>query len=484
MAIAIPLDRVQQVLAIRIGTALAHSGVGTHAAERLRHYRVGDDLSALCEALRDGLFRDLYAILGPQMRVSMPDGRTRRFRMEEFPLLADELLAVLFESLGTTGMPKDTLMAFAMTSGSLCAMRTLMQFYPLSSAEKRCWSGSFGKTRRRQPLHPPINHCFRKESSSHENQKLLAALLTLLIFLSPTFAAAETVVTSFYPIYLFALNLTQGIDGITIRNLAAPNTGCLHDYQLSTGDMKVLNKADVFLINGAGMESYLTRVMDTFPKLPVVDASAGITLLTEDGMDEYVDDHDHEEEDADDHGHHHAGEANAHIWLDAQNAIQMVDNLADGLISAMPQYEAQIEQNRADYVSRLTALDAELKATLAAVPNKNIVTFHEAFPYFARAYGLTVAAVVNHEPGDALSPAQLAELVRTIRELNNPPLFTEPQYDDMAAQTISRETGAPIYTLDPVVTGPETDVPLTYYEDRMRENMQTLLVALTPAEGE
>ena len=54
----------------------------------------------------------------------------------------------------------------------------------------------------------------------------------------------------------------------------------------------------------------------------------------------------------------------------------------------------------------------------------------------------------------------------------------------MAAQTIARETGAPIYTLDPVVTGPETDVPLTYYEDRMRENMQTLLVALTPAEGE
>ena len=199
-------------------------------------------------------------------------------------------------------------------------------------------------------------------------------------------------------------------------------------------------------------------------------------------MDDH--DHDHEDEDADDHGHHHAGEANAHIWLDAQNAIQMVDNLADGLISAMPQYEAQIEQNRADYVARLTALDAELKETLAAVPNKNIVTFHEAFPYFARAYGLTVAAVVNHEPGDALSPAQLAELVRTIRELNNPPLFTEPQYDDMAAQTISRETGAPIYTLDPVVTGPETDVPLTYYEDRMRENMQTLLVALTPAEGE
>ena len=91
MAIAIPLDRVQQVLAIRIGTALAHSGAGTHAAERLRHYRVGDDLSALCEALRDGLFRDLYAILGPQMRVSMPDGRTRRFRCWRMSCLPSSL---------------------------------------------------------------------------------------------------------------------------------------------------------------------------------------------------------------------------------------------------------------------------------------------------------------------------------------------------------------------------------------------------------
>ena len=475
MAIAIPLDRVQQVLAMRIGTALAHSGVGTHAAERLRHYRVGDDLSALCEALRDGLFRDLYAILGPQMRVSMPDGQTRRFRMEEFPLLADELLAEghadgVRHDLRQPVRYADADAILPAVIGGKSADR--------ANPSGKCAAGSH--------CLPQSTTVLGRNHHHMKTKKLLAALLTLLIFLSPTFAAAETVVTSFYPIYLFALNLTQGIDGITIRNLAAPNTGCLHDYQLSTGDMKVLNKADVFLINGAGMESYLTRVMDTFPKLPVVDASAGITLLTEDGMDEYVDDHDHdhEDEDADDHGHHHAGEANAHIWLDAQNAIQMVDNLADGLISAMPQYEAQIEQNRADYVSRLTALDAELKATLAAVPNKNIVTFHEAFPYFARAYGLTVAAVVNHEPGDALSPAQLAELVRTIRELNNPPLFTEPQYDDMAAQTISRETGAPIYTLDPVVTGPETDVPLTYYEDRMRENMQTLLVALTPAEGE
>lgn len=96
-------------------------------------------------------------------------------------------------SLGTTGMPKDTLMAFAMTSGSLCAMRTLMQFYPLSSAEKRCWSGSFGKMRRRPATASPQSTNVLGRNHHHmKTKKLLAALLTLLIFLSPTFAAAET----------------------------------------------------------------------------------------------------------------------------------------------------------------------------------------------------------------------------------------------------------------------------------------------------
>ena len=90
-----------------------------------------------------------------------------------------------------------------------------------------------------------------------------------------------------------------------------------------------------------------------------------------------------------------------------------------------------------------------------------------------------MAAVVNREPSDALSPAKLAELVKTVRDLGVPPLFVEPQYEDMAAQTLARETGAKLYTLDPVVTGPVTDVPLTYYEDVMRANVQVLLTALT-----
>lgn len=296
-------------------------------------------------------------------------------------------------------------------------------------------------------------------------KKLLTLLLAMMLCMSA--AAAEChVVTSFYPIYLFALNLLDGVEDVTLTNLAANNTGCLHDYQLQTGDMKELAKADVFLINGAGMESYLAGVFEAFPDLPVTDASAGVVLLPE------TSDHDHDED-----GHDHA--YNAHIWLDAENAIQMVNNLADGLMTELPDQADTIAANRDAYVQRLSALDAELTEALADLPRRDIITFHEAFPYFANAYGLNVAAVVSRDPDDALSPRALADLCKTVRDLGTPPLFTEPQYEDMAAQTISRETGAPIYSLDPIVTGPESDVPLTYYEDCMHQNLAVLLEALS-----
>ena len=297
-------------------------------------------------------------------------------------------------------------------------------------------------------------------------KKLLTLALALVLLALPVAASAETVVTSFYPIYLFALNLLDGVEDVTLTNLADTGTGCLHDYQLQTGDMKDLARADVFLINGAGMESYLEGVFDAFPALPVVDASTGVTLL------EDCSDHDHD-------GHDHDHAFNAHIWLDAENAILMVNNLAEGLIAALPAHAEAIAANRDAYIVRLTTLDAELSAVLANVPNKDIITFHEAFPYFAEAYGLHVAAVVNRDPDDALSPRALAELCKTVTSLGTPPLFTEPQYEDVAAQTISRETGASIHTLDPIVTGPEKDIPLTYYEDVMRQNLAVLLSALS-----
>lgn len=296
-------------------------------------------------------------------------------------------------------------------------------------------------------------------------KKMLAFLLAFLLAVTPAAVLGETVVTSFYPIWIFTLNLTDGIDGIEVRNLAAPNTGCLHDYQLQTGDMKTLAEADVFMINGAGMESFLDTVFRTFTDLPVVTASEGIEFIAE--------------ADALQIGEAEEGEeVNSHVWLDAGNAVIMVGNIAKGLKEAFPQYAEKITANEENYILRLTELDTELKETLKDLPRNGIVTFHEAFPYFAEAYGLEVLAVVNREPGETLTPREMSALTETVRELDLPPLFVEPQYEDLSARILSEETGAAVFTLDPVVTGPETDVPLDLYEQVMRENRDTLLEAL------
>ena len=294
-------------------------------------------------------------------------------------------------------------------------------------------------------------------------KKVFAFLLALVLL--PAASLGETIVTSFYPIWLLALNLADGVPELEVRNLAAPGTGCLHDYQLQTGDMKVLSEADLFLVNGAGMESYLDHVFSAFPDLPVAEAAAGIPLLTETDaltIGENEDD----------------GEINAHIWLSAANAAVMAENLAKAMEAQFPDRQEKIEDNRKALQARLLALDQELREGLSGLPRKEIITFHEAFPYFARAYGLDIVAVVNREPGETLTPAQLAPLAEAIVALDAPPLFVEPQYEDLSARTLAAETGAAIYTLDPVVTGPEEDVPPDYYETVMRRNMETLREAL------
>lgn len=297
-------------------------------------------------------------------------------------------------------------------------------------------------------------------------KRMLSGLLLFTLLCSPLSALGETVVTSFYPIWLFTLNLTEGT-GLNVHNLAAPDTGCLHDYQLQTGDMKVLSEADLFLVNGAGMESFLDVVTSAFPDLPVREASAGIPLLAE---TEAV----------------HLGEAseesdiyNAHIWLSAENAILMAENLSAALSERFPQYEELFRTNLESFTERLRILDGELKAGLSELPHRDIITFHEAFPYFAEAYGLHVVAVVNKEPGETLTPSQLASLAVEIQALGSPPLFVEPQYEDLSARTLSNETGARVFVLDPVVTGPDTDIPSNYYENVMRQNMRTLQEALS-----
>jgi len=289
---------------------------------------------------------------------------------------------------------------------------------------------------------------------------LLAALCLLLTGCGGTNTAGGGkdgsfhIVTSFYPMYVATINITQGVDGVTVTNMTKPQTGCLHDYQLMTEDMKTLEKADAFVINGAGMESFLDKVVEQQKNLKVIDASKGIELLKDDD------------------------EENPHVWLSVTDAILQVKNIAEQLKAADPKHADAYEKNAAAYIKKLEALKAEMHAELDTVPNKDIVTFHEAFPYFAKEFGLNIISVVEREPGTEPTPAELQATIEQVKKLPVKVLFTEPQYSPSAAETIARETGAKIYTLDPVVTGEANDQALNAYIDTMKKNMETLKTAL------
>jgi zinc transport system substrate-binding protein len=262
------------------------------------------------------------------------------------------------------------------------------------------------------------------------------------------------IVTSFYPMYIFTGNIAANIEGVKVVNMTEPQTGCLHDYQLVPADLKVLEKADIFVINGAGMESFLEKVISQLPDLTIIEAAKDMDLLV-DG----------------------SGEENPHVWVSISGAIQEVKNITEGLIAADPKNEASYRKNSEEYVKKLENLKNSMHEALKDIKTKDIVTFHEAFPYFAHEFGLNIVSVIEREPGSEPSAGELADTIKAINDAQTKVIFAEPQYSAKAAESIAAQTGAEIYVLDPVVTGPKV-AELDSYEKTMEENLETLIEAL------
>ena len=264
------------------------------------------------------------------------------------------------------------------------------------------------------------------------------------------------IVTSFYPIYLDTINLAKGINDVEVVNLTKPQVGCLHDYQLTTEDMKTLETADIFVVNGFGMEAFLDKVIDNQPSMKVIDLSnvEDITPIVENG------------------------EINPHVWLSVTYNKRQVIELSNRLSELDPDHAMYYRKNALDYVTRLDALREEMHNALDFLPHKDIVTFHEAFPYFAKEFDLNIVAVVEREPGTKPTPKELEAIIEKLNGIETKVIFTEPQYSSKAAETIARETGAKIYQLDPIVTGESTPEHADDYIMRMAENMSVLQNAL------
>ena len=285
---------------------------------------------------------------------------------------------------------------------------------------------------------------------------ILCVLITVTILGCKQNPPAQVVATT-QPLYDFTSYLCNGTS-ITVAPLITDNISCLHDYTLQVNQMKMLEQAEIMIINGSGLEPFLEDI--PLPGKVTIDASH----LISHSQDTKNASHTHTE-----HGHEH--EADPHIWLSPICAKQMVDAICEGLKEAYPDYEDTFEQNRIQLNGQLDVLLNYGMESLETLSCRELITFHDGFSYFADAFQLEILKALEEESGSEASANDLKELADLIDRHNLPAVFTERNGSVSAAEIISRETGAQVYSLDMAMSG-------IRYFDAMYHNINTIKEAL------
>lgn len=238
-----------------------------------------------------------------------------------------------------------------------------------------------------------------------------------------------TVVTSFYPMYIAALNVIGDTDGVHLQNLSEPQTGCLHDFQLTPEDMKLLSKADVFIINGGGIESFMKDVAKSYPDLTIIEASEGIDLLEDEG------------------------EENAHAWMSVATYEEQVNHIAEGLIAADEKHASDYQKHADAYTVKLDALKERQQKVAEKIKEQSVILFHEAYDYVAYDYGLNVAYVLDLDEERQVSAGEVADVLAAVRDDHVKYILAEELYGKSMGDTVEKETDAKVIYLDALNRG-------------------------------
>lgn len=312
---------------------------------------------------------------------------------------------------------------------------------------------------------------------------LLSTILLISIIFCVIFGKVEkkneenfTIVTSFYPMYVIALNLVDGVSNVELDNLSEPQTGCLHDYVLTKHDLILLSSADLFLVNGGGIESFLSDVAKDYPNLEVVEATEGLSLI-EGEEHEHNHDSDHDlDQDSDheeDHEAHHEDEENAHAWMSVSSYRTMVRTVADALMTADPEHAKKYDENALAYDKKLADLQSEMEETFSSMEEESVCILHEAFAYFASDMGAEVSCVLDLDGGETgISPSQVKETIEEIKEHKTQFLLAEDLvYSQKTAETIQSEIDIKIVYIDPLTRG---EYKKDAYLEGMKQNLEAI----------
>ena len=234
----------------------------------------------------------------------------------------------------------------------------------------------------------------------------------------------------------------------------------IHTYQVTPADLRAVASADLFVMNGLGLDDWLEKTIRSAgngaPILKLAVDLPGVILLPGDTPETQ----------------------NPHLWMDVSNGIAYATRIADALKFADPAHVADIDLSAMAYAAKLADLDAWVRVQIVTIPeaNRRFVLFHDALPYFARAYGLTIVGVAVEAPGQDPSAGEIAALIDRIKATGVKAIFSEAQFPTALVDQIARETGArAVANLYDDTLG---DDPVNSYEALIRWDVDHLVAAL------
>lgn len=238
------------------------------------------------------------------------------------------------------------------------------------------------------------------------------------------------IVTSFYPMYILTANITQGAKNIELVNMTDTNVGCIHDYTLTTSDMKKIENADAFIENGLGLEDLITKALSSNTKMKIIDASKDMINLIK-------------EED----------EVNPHVWTSLSQHIKQTQNIADALIQINPENAQVYEKNTKEYIEKLSELKLRYETELQNLSEKSAVSLNEAFEYLGKEMKLDLKTIHTDHEKNTISAETLKQIIDEMKQKNIKIILVDINDNTKNAETIAKETEATIYKLDSGLTG-------------------------------
>ena len=292
-----------------------------------------------------------------------------------------------------------------------------------------------------------------------------------------------TIMTSIYPLYDFASKIAR--DRAEVINLV-PAGAEPHDFEPTPKDMATLSKADLFIYNGGGYETWIEDVLSSIdqPDLSILNVSENLELLTleetggEDNHDSHGEEANLEEETNHVEEEVHAEEFDPHVWIDPVRAKQMAEMIKEELIKVDEAGKDIYEKNFNELASEFDTLHSEYETALNNPSKKEVIVSHAAFGYLTNRYGLEQISISGITPSDEPSPKELQEIIQFSKDNEVKYILFETLVSPKVAETVQEKIGAKALTLNPLegLTQQELKEGKDYFSV-MRENLESLKLA-------